>query len=147
MGKNKNIKIGREVNPNSSRQPKHSKDPESYFDKSPSWCFSKCDFEYTKWSIDNIDFSAEILPKQISFERRKLSDIVDDDKHNHWISINDFSKEAQKRAAELPQLGDELFSLRLTSTLRLFGFIENGVYYIIWVDKDHEVCPSKQRHT
>lgn len=89
----------------------------------------------------------EIIPKLISFEGRQWSEILQDKKHNHWISCSKLIKEAQDRLDELHLQYDELFSLRLTGRLRLFGYIENGIFYIIWHDPDHEICPSVKKHT
>lgn len=146
MSKNKQIKFGCDISQN-DKIPKVKQNPESYFSKSPSWCFSKCDIGYDKWSIYNSDVINDILPKLISLEQRKWADIISDKKHNHWIKCEDFSKEAQNRITSTPQSFDALFSLRLTGTFRLFGFIEDGVYYVIWVDPNHEVCPSNLSHT
>lgn len=145
MSKNKRIKLVFDMD-SDTKIPKVKQNPESYFDATPAWCFSKSD-NYEKWSILQADFFSAILPKLISFEQRTWSDIISDKKHNHWIRCEDFSKEAQERLNAIPQSTDSLFSLRLSGMLRLFGFIEDGVYYIIWVDRKHEVCPSKKKHT
>lgn len=147
MSKKRSIKLGTSIGSSSERKLKIREKPESYFDWTPSWSFSKCDFEYEKWSLKKSDIFTEIIPKLISFERRKWSDIVSDKKHNHWINYEELSKEAQSRLSEIKLYYDALFSLRLTGTLRLFGYIENGIFYIIWYDPNHEVCPSSKKHT
>ena len=144
---NKIIKIDPKNEPLNEKVPKQRENPNSFFDWSPSWSFSRCDFEHEKWSLKLSNIYEEIIPKLISFEQRKWSDIISDKKHNHWIDCADFSKEAQKRLKERKIYYDELFSLRLTGTLRLFGYIENGIYYIIWYDPDHEICKSQKKHT
>ena len=144
---NKIIKIDPKNEPLNEKVPKQRENPNSYFDWSPSWSFSRCDFEHEKWSLKLSNIYEEIIPKLISFEQRKWSDIISDKEHNHWIDCTDFSKEAQKRLEERKIYYDELFSLRLTGTLRLFGYIENGIYYIIWYDPDHEICKSHKKHT
>ena len=133
---NKTIKIDSKIEISNEKVPKQRENPNSYFDWSPSWSFSKCDFEHEKWSLKLSNIYEEIIPKLISFEQRKWSDIISDKEHNHWIDCADFSKEAQKRLEEIKLYYDELFSLRLTGKLRLFGYIENGIYYIIWYDPD-----------
>lgn len=125
---NKIIKIDSKNEPLNEKVPKQRENPNSFFDWSPSWSFSRCDFEHEKWSLKLSNIYEEIIPKLISFEQRKWSDIISDKKHNHWIDCADFSKEAQKRLEERKIYYDELFSLRLTGTLRLFGYIENGIY-------------------
>lgn len=65
--------------------------------------------------------------------------------NNHFAYISKLDKEAQKRAMELHLDVDELFSLRLTGTLRLYGILENGIFSIIWYDQNHEIYPLKNR--
>ena len=143
----KAIKIDPKIKLPNDKFPKQRENPNSYFDWSPSWSFSRCDFEHVKWSLKLSNIYEEIIPKLISFEQRKWSDIISDKERNHWIDCADFTKEAQKRLEEIKIYYDELFSLRLTGTLRLFGYIENGIYYIIWYDPDHEICESHKKHT
>ena len=64
--------------------------------------------------------------------------------HNsHFISIDKLCKDAQKRLEEL-HLDDveELYSLRLTGTKRLFGIRVGASLEILWYDPDHSICPS-----
>lgn len=147
MSKKRNIKIDTTLGYSSERKLKIRENPDSYFDWTPSWSFSKCDLEHEKWSLKKSDIFSEIIPKLISFEKRKWSDIVSDNKHNHWIGCEKLSREAQKRLDEIKIYYESLFSLRLNGTLRLFGYIENGIFYIIWYDPDHEVCPASKKHT
>lgn len=147
MSKKRKIKIDQNINFSGEREPKYGGNPDSYFSMHPSWNFSKSDLQNTKWSLYNSNFLNEVLPKLIGFERHTWSDIVSDKKHNHWIDTSDLIKEAQDRLIELKIFYDSLFFLRLTGTVRLFGYIENGVYYIIWYDENHEICPSNKKHT
>lgn len=147
MAKKRKIKIDYSIDISLNKQPKNRENPNGYFNWHPSWNFSRCDFNHEKWSINNSDIFNDIIPKLISFEQRKWGDIINDEKHNHWIECKDFVKSAQKRLSELKLFQDTLFSLRLTGTLRLFGYIENGIYYIIWFDPNHEICPSNKKHT
>ena len=136
-----------EFNIAGGKEPRIRENPESYFGWKPSWCFSKCDFQHEKWSLQKAPILEEIIPKLIMFESRTWGEIVSDKKHNHWIDVEEFSKPAQERMMELNLYYDSLFSLRLTGKLRLFGYIENGVFYIIWYDPEHEICPATLKHT
>ena len=147
MSKKRNIKIETGINSSPERQLKIRENPDSYFNWRPSWNFSKCDLEHHKWSLKKSNMFSEIIPKLISFEQRNWGDIVSDKKHNHWIECEKLSKPAQNRLIELKIYYESLFSLRLTGTLRLFGYIENGIFYIIWYDSNHEICPSHKKHT
>ncbi|MCM1439936.1 MAG: hypothetical protein NC131_12155 [Roseburia sp.] len=120
-----------------------------YFDKNPSWRFSKGDDKHGKWSpylVMRNDTEA-FISKLKNFESRLWSDIISDRDRNHFIEIYKLAKCAQKRCDEICLVCDELFSLRLSGRERLFGVIEDGVFYIIWYDKDHEICPSLKKHT
>lgn len=147
MTKKRKIKNDPNIGVTNGKFPRSHENPESYFQLSPSWCFSKFDFENSKWSLKAVNIHDDILPKLVDFERRNWSNIVSDKKHNHWIKCSSFIKEAQNRLIELQLYYDELFSLRLTGTMRLFGYIENGVYYIIWCDLHHEICPAPKKHS
>ena len=42
---------------------------------------------------------------------------------------------------------DEVFSLRINGKHRLIGILEDGVFYVIWNDKEHDICTSSKRNT
>jgi hypothetical protein len=128
--------------------PKSIENPDSYFKLKPTWSFSRCDQNHEKWSLAQCDdiFSSIIL-KLVDFERRTWADIENDKTHNHWIDASNLSREAQKRLKEVYPEFDKVFSLHLTGTLRLIGYILGGTYFIFWYDAEHEVCPSTKKHT
>ena len=68
--------------------------------------------------------------------------------NSHYIPINELSKNAVKRMSDIGIEEHELFSMRLQSTVRLFGTIEpkTGCFFVIWYDPAHAVCPSKFDH-
>ncbi|PBC80100.1 hypothetical protein BX265_4936 [Streptomyces sp. TLI_235] len=37
--------------------------------------------------------------------------------------------------------------LELTGLQRLYGFLDGHVFHIVWWDRQHEVYPSKLKHT
>ena len=120
-----------------------------YYKWKPSWNFSICDFEHEAWSLKTSkDIYSEVIDKLVSFENMRWKDIIVRDKDkNHWITCDKLSKPAQKRIRDKQWEYSELFSLRLSGKLRLFGYIENGIFNIIWYDKNHEICPSPKKHT
>lgn len=131
-----------------NKKPKNRENPCAYYDWHPSWNFSMCDFEHEKWSLENSDIYYKIFPKLILFERMKWSDIIVRDKdRNHWENCNEFIKEARDRIVEKKWDFDQLFSLRLEGDMRLYGNIENGIFYLIWYDEKHEIYPYKKKHT
>lgn len=63
---------------------------------------------------------------------------------NHLIFADSIVREAIRDLsdANLAEI-DEVMSLRLTGTNRIFGFMENEVMHILWWDPEHRVCPTK----
>lgn len=67
---------------------------------------------------------------------------------HHAITIDKLCKEARQRLEELKLDDlDSLFSLRLDGTLRVFGIRNQNYLRIVWVDQDHEICPSSKKNT
>ncbi len=40
-----------------------------------------------------------------------------------------------------------LHSLRLNGAYRVWGILRENVYYVLWLDPEHEVWPSHLKHT
>jgi hypothetical protein len=62
---------------------------------------------------------------------------------NHYVSVENLAPNAQKRLNALGLVEDELYSLRLGGTIRLYGLREENIMYILWIDYNHEVYPLK----
>ncbi|MDA2802953.1 hypothetical protein [Nocardiopsis suaedae] len=84
----------------------------------------------------------EILNQQTGGNRRRGA-------RNKFIPVENLCPEAQKRLSELKlEEWDELFRFREGNMGRLWGIvIPEGprVFYPIWWDADHKVCPGKDR--
>lgn len=133
----------------SPKATRKQEDRNSYLQKNPTWKFQRADKKHERWSMKNCpDFCADILDKLVDYEGQTWSEItIDAKKQNHHISVSYIIKEAQKRLGELKIIEDELFSLRLNGTCRLYGILTDGVFHIIWYDCNHEICPSNKKHT
>jgi len=58
--------------------------------------------------------------------------------NNHSLPVDEFVKKAKKRLEELKlDDHDELFSLRLNNTLRLYGIRDGRVLRFVWHDPHH----------
>lgn len=135
--------------------PKSTEDALSYLNKRPSWRFSRCDMEHEKWSVfqDGV-LRDDIIEKLKSYEGMTWGEIQQasggkaegNGNNSHFENVSDFIKEAQKRIDELKLYEDQLFSLRLKGKPRLYGIIDNGVFDVIWYDKEHEIYKSKKKH-
>ena len=91
----------------------------------------------------------EIQTKLSNYESRTwLEILVDSKKQNHTVPINELSKLARERLTEmkLDDL-DELTSLRLSGTERIWGKVNQGVMELLWWDPNHEVYPTQKKNT
>jgi hypothetical protein len=133
----------------SGKKPKIQGDPESYHLKNPSWAFSRCDEK--KWPlIHSGDWWDTVAPKLQNFETMTWQDILSAGKahgrgsNSHFVETNNLIKEAQKRLEELRIEDQELMSLRMQGKERLYGILDQGIFYIIWYDKDHVIYPMRK---
>ncbi len=101
-------------------------------------------------SLSQRFFADKIYPKLKEFEKRTWEDIEKETygernktKH-HFVKIDNLIKEARDRLSE-KKLNDtdELFSLRIEGKIRIYGNRKLNYMEIIWVDANHEICPSK----
>lgn len=143
------------VDVNSKKEAKSSINANSFYDKKPTWRFSKVDKFHSKWKVNEGEFDSILFEKLRSFENMKWKDILTDKSgrygtKNHFISPEYIHKDAQDRLAslQLEELAqDSLCSIALSGKIRLWGLLLDGVFNIIWLDNEHEICPSKKRHT
>lgn len=148
-------KIIKQVQQPEGNSVKYGGNPDSCYQMKPSWCFNDCDKECWPFTEDNdgFDFWSDLLPKLKDFETQKWQDIlITAKKQNHGIDVNTLNKCARNRLAELHIEAESLISLRLKGQHRLYGFIDNSTFHIIWYDHNHGdndfcVCRSRLKHT
>lgn len=73
-------------------------------------------------------------------------------KHHHEINVLQLNKVAIKRLEELQLELEALCSLKISATHRIYGYIVEQTFYILWYDDNHEdnsmcVCRSRKKHT
>lgn len=129
--------------------------PDAYYAQHPAWNFLSCDKE--KWSLhsDGVQkiFWTEILPHFQGWETQTWKEILmDSKKQNHSIEVEYLNKVAIDRLTALYVEAEALISLRLTGTHRIYGYIKDSVFHILWVDLGHGdnttcVCRSNKKHT
>lgn len=146
----------RQKNVPSGRQVMQRENPGRYYDQKPAWTFAGIDDE-SMWAFskDNAGegFWSEILPALRSFETQTWSEIlVSGKKQNHSISPESLNPEARRRLSEMYVEADSIVSLRLNGKHRLYGYITDGVYSVLWYDSNHGdngecVCRSHKKHT
>lgn len=137
------------------KRPSSVENPNSFYDQTPVWSFSRCDFDHKTLGLSNHQEKIlDLLVRLKDHERMTWREILTSTSgkkkgtRSHSIPINEIDKAAQRRLYELHLDDfDELYSIRLDSLHRLWGIITNGTFCIIWDDLNHAVCPSKKRRT
>lgn len=136
------------------RQIKQGGNPCAFYDMNPSWRFHKSDPQ--EWSVDKENlgdiFWDEILPRVKDWDKITWKEILNEKKDHHPINVDKLTKKAQKRLEKLHIEAEAVYSLRFKGTHRLYGLIENGVFNVLWFDKNHGdndgcVCQSHKKHT
>mgnify|MGYP001019726695 CR=1 FL=1 len=124
----------------------------NYRTMKPSWNLGFLDLSY-KWSFhkvvgDNVLFR-DVYSKLCFYETMTWQVILQANggkshgSNNHEIPIERLIPEAQKRLEELHLNDiDSLFSLRLTGKQRVWGILDGSVLKLLWLDMNHEICPS-----
>lgn len=136
--------------PKTKSQPQPSKTPKKAgFDENPlqlrpAWRIGSMEMVGPfGWHVIDAATLHEILEKLKHFETMYLRDLYGPKKKSHLVEISQMSKDARDRLTAL-HLDDieELLSLRLTGTKRVWGILEHNVVILLWWDPEHLVCPS-----
>lgn len=74
--------------------------------------------------------------------------LAEDPSAQHPVEVSALIKEAQDRLVE-KKLDDcdTLFRFRLTGKERLWGVKMENIFYLLWWDPEHKICPSNKKHT
>ena len=92
------------------------------------------------------DTMLEVRQRLASFESMTWGEIGSTG--SHPIPVSDLSADAQRRLGEIRQDDvEQLYSLRVSGTERVFGIREGGVLRILWWDPSHQVAPTAMKHT
>jgi hypothetical protein len=146
--KNRIPKVG--VTARTDKQPK-ALEATSYHGLHPSWRLGRIQMQHPYGCQELKPEEWERLRGSLGeFEKRTWEDIlVKSKKQNHNVEIETLSKKAQNRLKELfkPLDFDQLLSLRLSGTERIWGVLDRGVVTLLWWDPNHEVRPSELKNT
>lgn len=110
--------------------------------------YDKTDFGGS-WGWNGVDSKLllkEIVKKLHHFESMTWGQL-EYETESHFISTDRFIREARGRLSQIGVREDQLFSLRLTGRRRVWGVRDVAILNIVWWDPNHEVCPSKKKHT
>lgn len=152
--KNKQVKQGG----NPTKEARTAEDPNSIMRMHPVWKFASCDTEPScRWSFHKERLQDDIwdiiLPKLLLYESMTWGEIyIQGKKHNHSNSVSEMNRVAQDRLAELEIEADALQSLKCGGNKRIYGFMDEAIFNIVWYDDDHGdnatcVFRSFKKHT
>lgn len=135
-----------------SKQVRHGGNPDSYKTKNPTWSFRLLDQSYPKWSFSDTEpLYSKIICKLASLEGMTWAEIESASggkkpghgSNSHFIPISEIDSEAQKRLRDRHMDDiDELFSLRLGGTERIWGILESSTLQVLWYDRNHEIAKT-----
>jgi hypothetical protein len=119
----------------------------------PSFSFQFADRTHDgswKWFQDDearevMDFLADISRSTWNEIGNQMTGGRNRHRKHHDQPVEGLCKEAQDRLATLQLdevFGEEIFRFRLSGTRRLWGFVEEAVFYVLWWDADHRVYPT-----
>jgi hypothetical protein len=123
-------------------------DPTSYLKQRPAWHFWRFDWEGS-WGVvacRTANWRNHIEQHLAAFERMTWGGILEASggkreghgNNSHPIPRDHFTRTAQRRLEDKQIYADDLFSLRLQQTIRIYG-VRNGYYLeIVWFDPYHE---------
>jgi len=135
--------------PTESKIPRMASDPASISKMTPVWKIGRIDVDGL-WGHANIDRDTlwkQMFPKLKNYESMTWGSIAQNQHHNHSVEVSKLDKRARKRLEELGVEVDELFRFRLNGTQRVWGIRDREVFYILWWDPNHEICPSSKKNT
>jgi hypothetical protein len=85
----------------------------------------------------------DIRDRLANFESMSWNDIVvKAKKRNHTVAVSKVCKEARDRLLALHIDIDEIVSLHLTGTERVWGYRDGAILNVLWWDPHHQICPS-----
>jgi len=142
------------------RQVRYLIAPSSVDGEHPAWHFNLCDRDHEEWGWAKLtaqDFHELLTVHLAAYERMTWGDIKraaggrTAGTNSHSLEVDGFCRPAQNRLVELNLDDcDELFSLRITSRLRLYGLQDGRVLRLLWHDPYHgdherEAYPTRGR--
>ncbi len=146
-------------NKRKNRKPAQDQNPEKclkHLDLSPvnpnnkrfSWNMKSADLD-GKYGWSRVEMGSlfrEIIPKLQNYGTMTWEEI--EGKESHFVDLDNCSKDAQERLKEIELVSlEQLFSLRIGSRKRIWGWRQKLIFHVLWWDPEHEVCPSRIRRT
>lgn len=111
-----------------------------HVDHDGPWGFGKVDAQMLQW----------LLERLARFESMTMNELF----HSGGYPGADYDVATIPNAAALDRLEEiglsdmtKIHRLRLKGEARLYGFLNGHVFHVVWWDPNHEVWPSRLKHT
>lgn len=115
-----------------------------------AWRFGMADME-GEWGWQDLDAATvqEIIAKLRHFESMTLNEVFHrGDDPGKWYPLAQLPGPAKTRLQHLKfDDADAIHRLRVSGSQRIYGFLINGVFHLVWWDPDHTVYPAPKKHT
>ena len=126
-----------------------------FFRTYPRWLFKQFDFTHPTWGLDfNKEHLTDIFRYLSNLEGQTWGEILttksgrNSNTRNHPVEFSDMTKEAQSRAKYINiDEYDGLYSIAVDNKKRVWGHINDGLFYIVWIDGEHAICPASKKNT
>lgn len=135
--------------PSNDRVPRIKENPASTDKQTIAWQFHRMDQDHEKWGWGKVGgdgLLGLIRAHMCHLERMTWAEIqaatggksAGNGNNNHFVSVAQMPKEARDRleALRLDDI-DDLFSLRLEGTMRIYGIRDGRVLRLVWHDPHH----------
>ena len=129
---------------------------DGYYTNAPVWAFSKSDLDHQRWGLKvNENKLLGIIEKLRAYEGMTWRDILSDtsgrkrNPKNSEKHITQIINEARGRFQELnlSHEHDSIYSFSIDGATRLWGVRTGSIFYIVWIDPNHEIYPVEKSHT
>ena len=92
------------------------------------------------WHILTVEEATSIQDRLKSFESMTWREILfASQDQNHSLAVDQLSKECQDRLTDVAPDIDELMSLRISSSERIFGIMDGQVCQVLFWDPEHTI--------
>jgi len=136
----------RKQNPSPNKIPTSVEDVNALESKQFKWRATSgyIDYDEEEWGWDYVEmkkFFDKCLKHLQLYETMTWMRIKEED-HCHPVSLKDIVPRAQNRVISKYGELDNLWQVKAEGRCRLFGCKEGQIFYLIWHDERHTVCPG-----
>ena len=114
------------------------------------WRFAEVD-KHGDWAPASISMEAmgDLLDKMASYESMTIGEIFKPgSQHGKSYAVESLPRDSRKRLEAIERDDEtEVSRLRCGGAPRLYGFLREHVFHVLWWDPKHEVFPSTKRNT